>query len=244
MSGRSQPPTFAHCAGLAGADPGGRTPPGQLTIADEVKVSAWMVAAALIRRVWEQETDLDGFHQLKDGPGKAWMTQALAVIACDLLAELTEATARLSPFGKKSTPRRSWPSASTPIRWTQMRRADQRAERAIAPAARHPGARRTTGIASSDVKDHDDKDHEGMFGKIFIFTAAPAISAGAIATGPGALSHYHLTGGSPPSAAYGVATTGYAGIPDHADSSADFPLAAIPQPGTAAIHFNILGPGD
>lgn len=31
---------------------------------------------------------------------------------------------------------------------------------------------------------------------------------------------------------------------DHTDTGADFPLAAIPQPGTAVIHINILGPGD
>jgi hypothetical protein len=95
------------------------------------------------------------------------------------------------------------------------------------------------------VKDHegeDREDHEGIIGKIAGFTASAAIIAGAVASGPGALSHYHLAGAQP-SAAYGVATTLYSG-PDHTDTGADFPLAALPQPGTAAIRFNILGPGD
>ena len=88
------------------------------------------------------------------------------------------------------------------------------------------------------------KDHEGIFGKISIFTVATPLIAGAVATGPTALSHYHLAGAAPPGAAYGVATTGYSGSPDHTDTSADFPLTAIPQPGTASIHFNIVVPGD
>ncbi len=104
------------------------------------------------------------------------------------------------------------------------------------------GARRAAGIASSDVKDREGKDNEGIVGKVFVFTAAPAIIAGATAVGPGAFSHYHPAGAQP-SAAYGVATTVYSG-PDHTDTGTDFPLAAMPKPGTAVIHFNILGLGD
>jgi len=119
---------IARCAGLAGAEP---QAPGlaELTIADEVKASAWMDAAALIRHVLDQQTDLRGFHWLEDCPEKAWMPQALAVIACDLLGELTEATARLSQFGKKSTPEEILAERLHLIKWTQMRRADRRAER-------------------------------------------------------------------------------------------------------------------
>ena len=87
------------------------------------------------------------------------------------------------------------------------------------------------------------KDSEGIISKIFVFSAAPAIIAGAVATGPVVPGHYHPAGASSLSAVYGVATTVYAG-PDHTDPGTDFPLAAIPQPGTAAIHFNIVVPGD
>jgi hypothetical protein len=118
---------IARCAELAGAKP--QAPgPGELTIADEVKVSAWMDAAALIRHVWEQQTDLEGFHRIEGGPDKAWMTQALAVIAEDLLGELTEAQAKLSQFGKKSTAQEILAERLHIIRTIQMRRADQRAE--------------------------------------------------------------------------------------------------------------------
>jgi len=118
---------IARCAELAGAEP--EVPrPGELTIADEVKASAWMDAAALIRHVLEQQTDLRGFHWLEDCPDRAWLPQALAVIACDLLGELTEATARLSQFGKKSTPEEILAERLHLIKWTQMRRADRRAE--------------------------------------------------------------------------------------------------------------------
>jgi hypothetical protein len=95
---------LAHLAATGGEvlDPGEL---GPLTIADEVKVSAWADAAGLIRLAEEAETDLDGFHKLEENPDKSWMPQALAVIAADLLGELTEAVARLSQFGKKATPR-------------------------------------------------------------------------------------------------------------------------------------------
>jgi hypothetical protein len=122
---------IARCAELAGAEPQAPGPgpgPAELTIADEVKASTWMDAAALIRHVLEQQTDLRGFHWLEDCPEQAWMPQALAVIACDLLGELTEATARLSQFGKKSTPEEILAERLHLIKWTQMRRADRRAE--------------------------------------------------------------------------------------------------------------------
>jgi hypothetical protein len=94
----------------------------ELTILAEVRASAWDDAAHLIRHVWEQETDLAGFHELEDGPDKAWMPQALAVIACDLLAEPTEVTARLSQFGKKSTLQEILSERVRLIKREQMRR--------------------------------------------------------------------------------------------------------------------------
>jgi hypothetical protein len=116
---------LAHLADTDGALPD-PSEPGPLTIADEVKVSAWVDAAELIRHVFEQQNDLDGFHWLEDGPNKAWMTQALAVIACDLLGELTETHARLSMFPKKSTRREILAERVSIIQQRQMRRADRR----------------------------------------------------------------------------------------------------------------------
>src|SRR3984957_17755844 len=130
---------IARCAELAGAEPQAPGPgpgPAELTIADEVKASAWMDAAALIRHVLEQQTDLRGFHWLEDCPDRAWLPQALAVIACDLLGELTEATARLSQFGKKSTPEEILAERLHLIKWTQMRRGGRGAGARKRPRAR------------------------------------------------------------------------------------------------------------
>ena len=118
---------LAHVAEHGGDTPGEPGGPRELTIADEAKVSAWGDAAELIRAVLERQTDLDAFHVLERGPDHAWMTQALAVIACDLLGELTEAQARLNRFSKKDTPREILAERVDLIRWQQMRRADQRA---------------------------------------------------------------------------------------------------------------------
>jgi hypothetical protein len=56
------------------------------------------------------------------------MTQALAVIACDLLGDLTEAQARLSRFGKKDTPREILAERVDMVRRTQTRHADRRSQ--------------------------------------------------------------------------------------------------------------------
>ena len=93
------------------------------------------------------------------------------------------------------------------------------------------------------MRDHEGKDHEGITRKIVIAAVVPAIIAGAAATGPAVVSRYY-SAGAHPSAAYRVATTVYGGLPDHTDTGTDFPLAAPPQPGTATIHFNILGSSD
>jgi hypothetical protein len=113
---------LARLAETGGDIPDGPDLTGEPTILDEVKVSAWGDAAALVRQVLEQQTDLAGFHQLEENPDKAWMAQALAVIAGDLLGELTEALARLNQFGKKSTPREILAERIDIIRRTQNRR--------------------------------------------------------------------------------------------------------------------------
>jgi hypothetical protein len=54
------------------------------------------------------------------------MTQALAVIAVDLLGELTEALGRLNQFGKESTPREILAERIDIITRTQNRRIGRR----------------------------------------------------------------------------------------------------------------------
>lgn len=78
----------------------------------------------LIRRALTNETDLDGFHALEQQVQTAWMPQALACIAVDLLIGLTEATAKLSPFGKKSTPEELLDDALNIIMFRQMWRGE------------------------------------------------------------------------------------------------------------------------
>lgn len=95
----------------------------------------------------------------------------------------------------------------------------------------------------ASMRDESERKpfHESKLFKAFVFTAVPAVTAAAVATGTPIARYYHHTQAG---SAYAVATTGTAGMPDHTDSGADFPLAAIPQPGTASIHINILGTSD